>query len=1271
MAAPPPPPPTTGKGANVVSGKVNAYLGMTFYGSDAITPPLLTTSNVITYNGFSWTLSQGVTTGRFISGEPFIVIPAGGVTVQAMSFSDKRGTFSCPALVKGFTSAETQAANGDGFTFWINGFMKNPTPWYEQREFNWVGATYYNWNYDERAASGSIERNKPFNPNHNGYVPNNAFSGFQFLPTKLVPGDVLVTGKSSFNGDWTKMIKPQGINVYISWTEPDATKCMMERYGILTTLSTPPTYADCYRPPVFWNGASLTNRPIFYRHDMVNRPDNHLIPLSGKTIIGLDIAPSSEQIQVEIQQWNNFVNTKWNSSYMPYFSGTIYEAVGPMHDLHNDDVNDLGKSTYGGYSAKVMDKMAQAAFAGWVTKENRKKALDKITQFAIDSWGLINAGGIVSGNGGHQTCKNRPWNILLGWLYNRSDITNFHTNTQLLNRLSEGLTGSLSIANATKLMPLDYYYKALTCQDYLQRTKLFGSSVVDFQGFTGGKVTDPGLTLYHGLTSPSLHPSAKDRGWLYKISGISGSYGYTINNIRLGGQEVFGSFAVVVADRNYVSRLNALGPKSQKPLPAKLPPVTDSNNNLINRCFTTDADVEAYWGFLSSNFRGAKLRIVSGAGSGPTVYTIIEADNVFAERNEVARDDVEEDELAAYSGLATLRYANFTLDRDFQNGVIDNTSVFEIYPMEPTASSYSFSAGCWFDNLKSFGTTLFGGQLQPVYVTRAYNNISDETVMKHAALQDWLGITQDQFLIDYVKYQYFSNELTSTQKLQKVIGSAYVGEIFDKKNILGGLMVSSGLGLTGDQFFPTNITGLSGQSDNDPAFSLDGITLEFIPRQIDSYKVFGGSGITYTGFGATYTEPITPLRIYAIIDDKLFIDKAQPGLYNLMDSLKLKYGPFLSNRLIISEERSTDPASEFIDQVAMIDFGQARNQFALREVTKSTKYVKELPSFQEAAANSTIIKATFVSDRFAMAGAAGILPNFTETSKLVSTNGMASLKRTNTLNQNEVTLVLPIDTQVENNDLWYCISGVTIGSANTDMAEEYKYSNWVQVSEYAISGNELTFTIPNLHNGSLTPNYTSNTDDKLIFFRYLVNKEVTPQQYYPVNVPSPIGITVAPFNNTNYSGWNNNDIVKLYKINLIKTNNASNSNGYLTYQFNNSGSSNDYRRLAYNHFRVWHNNFYEYENAKGFDAFTTFIQNDLGQNEPYIYHLDRYNYDDLFTLNNVQYYLPKSDEIKVSIIESDVGANEQFYNKYIRGQTLVFHMPLVPQTLLWASGATS
>jgi hypothetical protein len=271
-----------------------------------------------------------------------------------------------------------------------------------------------------------------------------------------------------------------------------------------------------------------------------------------------------------------------------------------------------------------------------------------------------------------------------------------------------------------------------------------------------------------------------------------------------------------------------------------------------------------------------------------------------------------------------------------------------------------------------------------------------------------------------------------------------------------------------------------------------------------------------------------------------------------------------------------------------------------------------------------------------------------------------------------VTLVLPPEVYIENNDLWYCISSPTIGSGNTSMADEYKYSNWFQVSEYALTGNEITFTIPNLYNGNLQPNYNpSSTDDKLIFFRYLVDKELTQQQYYGVSVPSPISLAGIPFNATNYSGWNNNDIVKLYKINQIKSNNSSNSDGYLTYMLTNVNSSADYRGLAYNHFRVWHNNFYEYENTEGFDAFTTFIKNDLSQNEPYTYHLPKYKYNNFFTLDGVQYYSPKSSEIFVGIAESDVGANEGFYNKYIHGQTMVFHMPLVPQTLLWATGVTT
>ena len=1274
MAAPPPPPPTTGKGANIVSGKVNPYIGTTFYGSDAITPPLLTTSNTITYNGFSWTLSEGVTTGRFISGEPFIVIPAGGVTVQAMSFSDSRGTFSCPYLATGFTSAEGQAA-GTGITWWINGFMKNPTPWYEQKEMGFdQGLTYsvYNWNYDERFCSGYTSRNKPFDPIVGAYAPENPFSGFQFLPTKLVPGDVLVTSKSSFNPNWPQALAPQGEpNSRVSWTEPDAIRGGMERYGILTTLSTPPTYADCYRPPVFWNGASLTNRPIFYRHDMVNRPDDHLISLSGKSILGKNIVPNSIQIQTEIEKWNNFVNERWGSSYIPYWSNLQYETVAGKHDLYNNnDTNEI-KYTYGGYTSKIIDQIAQAAFAGWVTKENRKKALDKVTQFCIDSWGLINGGGIVIGNGGHTQSKNRPWNILLGWLYNRNDIKNYITNQQFLDRIAPGLTGSLALNNVSKYIPIEHFYKSLVSQEYLQRTKLFGCDVADLQGFTLGKGTNSSIPLYHGLTSPSLAlTGATGASWLYKMSGISAAYGYTITSFEKNGQVVTGSFATIVADRNFVARIQGLGPRSGAPLPAILPPLVDSNGKLINRCFTSINDVEYFWGFDGGYFINLYLKIVSGAGAGPTVYRIVRANNTRISPSDVPRD-----------GINNLRYASFILDRDFQNGVIDNTSVFDIFPFQPSDSTYSFTADSFIGEI-GLGATLMTRLLAPNTNSRQYLHQSDEPIMKHAALHNWLGITQDQFLIDYTKHTHLTKYLNGYQndyvRVERANGSAYLGEILSENNLLGGLMISTGLGLTGDQFYPEFIAGLSGQSDNDPAFTLDGITLEFIPQQINSYEVVGGSGVIYTGYGAIFDQPQTLLGIKAIIDDKLFIDIANRGLYQLLPSLKMKFGPFLTNSFVISDDNTLQDENEYIDQIAFIDFGAARSSSDFGTVTTSTKYVKELPSFQEAAANSTLIKASFITDQYGMAGAAGILPNFGETNRLVSTHGMASLKRTNSFNQNEVKLTLPPQIYIENNDLWYCISSPTIGSGNTDMAEEYKYSNWVKVSDPTISTNEITFTIPNLHNGSLTPDYNpSTTDDKLIFFRYLAIKNPTnadenyPYLYRDVNIPSPIGLTALPFNSTNYSGWNNNDIVKLYKISQIKSINSTNSDGYMIYTLANVNSSTDYRGLAYNHFRLWHNNFYEYENISGFNSFTTFIQNDLGQNEPYIYHTDRYRYDDFFTLNSIKYYSPKNVEIYTKITESDVQSNERFYDKYIHGQTMVFHMPLVPQTLLWASGVTT
>ena len=1265
MANTPPPPGNPGlpKESLVVSGRNNRYIGTTFFGSDAILPPETSISNTISYNGFVWTLSEGVTTGRFISGEPFIVIPVAGVTVMSVNPG--------PTIVTGFTSAETQAA-GAGVTFYINGSMKNPRPWWEQREFNWtasaLGATVFHWNYDERAAINT----KPISFLSKIPSPRNSMADWLHFPVKLIPGDVLVSAKSSFDGDWRLAVQPQDGNQYSRWTAPDMNRLCIEKYGILTTLSSIPTYKDCYRPPVFWHGSSLAERPIFYRHDATKSTENYLIKLNGKSIRGIDIDENSTNIQNEIQNWNNFVTDYWNSTHIPYYSGTVHQTAVGAYDLYNENPA-TPKGGYMGGGAKIKDQMFQSVFASWISRSHRKIALDKVTQFSIDCWGLIKGGGIANGAGGYHAAVHRPWLVFLGWLYGRNDIINFHQDPQFLARLAPGLTGAFAIANAK--VPTSVYYKTLTTQDYAQRAKIYGSSLGDFQGYTAWKGTNPNNDLYHGLTSPTQNPNAEGFGWLYKISGISAAYGYTVTSIESKSRIAFGSFAAIVAHRDFVFRLNGLGPKSGAQAPAILPPNLSPNLNLRNKCFTDEEDCGGYWSGQEESFLGLCLKIISGAGAGPTVYKIVNAYNTFIKRGNVLDESNEEEETGLDPGIiANLRYATFVLDRDFQNGLVDETSVFKIYPIEANENVWSFTAGSWISDLNS-GLTTNGKDLTPIYTQKSYNNIADEAMIKQYAIQNHLGITQDQLMIDYVKETYFNENLSSLVRRRKVIGSAYVGSIFDNTNIIGGKVIVEMLGITGNQFLPDTITGLSGQDDQDPELSLDSISLEFIPKQITNYSVIGGSDLLYNGYGITYDVPESPIKIKAIIDDKIFIDTTQPALYNLLGSLKIQFGPFISNTITVE---SQDEADEYQDKVAFYDFGANRNSNNIAEIEISTAYVKRPPIFQNYAQNNKSIKFNFISSRYAMAGCAGVLPNLSETSKLASTYGTSYLKRINNQNPNEVVLSFndqgPNAQEIDISNLWYCISGVTLGAGTTSfaMAAEYDYENWVKIDNHTREGNEIKFEIPNLHNGSVTANYNpSTTDDKLIFIRYITDRFSEEIITTDVLIPSPIGIIGLPFNASNYSNWNNTDIVTKYKIFQISSNNTPGNDGLLRYQYDNSGSSNDYRKLNYNHFRLINNNYFDLETSFGLPAFTTFVTDEGGNKYPQMYLHSGYKYSSSFTnsADGKKYYSPKGESTQVNILGTG-NVTAGFYDYYIHGQTLIFHLQPVPHTLLWCTGAT-
>jgi len=45
----------------------------------------------VTYNGFKWSFSAPVTWGRFISGEPYVILPPAGVMVTGVSYENTPG----------------------------------------------------------------------------------------------------------------------------------------------------------------------------------------------------------------------------------------------------------------------------------------------------------------------------------------------------------------------------------------------------------------------------------------------------------------------------------------------------------------------------------------------------------------------------------------------------------------------------------------------------------------------------------------------------------------------------------------------------------------------------------------------------------------------------------------------------------------------------------------------------------------------------------------------------------------------------------------------------------------------------------------------------------------------------------------------------------------------------------------------------------------------------------------------------------------------------
>lgn len=1250
-------------------------------------PTLYNTSRVpVTYNGFKWSFNTDVNWGRFLSGEPFIILPPAGVMVTGVSYENDTGDGSfenCPIVKTGYTSEAGQLA-GIGITMWVNGSMKNPPAWWHQINFSWttsnIGYTLQKWIYDERC-SLSVNNNKNFQINQNTSLDVHPISDFLSYPVGLSAGDVLVTVKSNFNENYTQALRPQGENRYVSWTDPWMSRCLIEKYSILTTIAqnSGPTYADCYRPPVMWNGASLANRPIFYRHDMVKNTEDYLLKMPEKNVFGDSININSANIQQEINSWNDYVNNYWTSSLMPYIGAYAGQYALGAYDAYNSNTGE-NKYGYPAKASKVKDQIFQSVFVPWISKTNRKKALDKVVQYSIDNWGLVNSGGWASPQGGgYAMCLSMPWISFLGWLYDRNDIKNWDNNQQLRNKLNSivphksngqtyaGIsTGKWQISQIQ--VPEKYYIKSLTTQDYAQHVKLYGHSNASYEGFTATVLTNPNINLYHGLTMPSKETGSTGSGWVYKITGITCAYSYTVSNVKLSGEIIPGSFGTIVAHKDFVARQNSLGPANGLPGPATLPLVSDTGGRLQKRGFDGVRDVSEFWGFTPQTLVGSKLKITSGPGAGNTAYTILDSRNIFLNRSALTTEIESEETTAQVGNVSNIQYATFILDRDFDNNIAPTSeSTFMIYPAESNYIGWSFTPDRWAD-----GHTFSNNNLLPITAQHNYNNIADESLMKHASIMNWLGNTFEQPMVDYIKDVYWNIEIPSYIRRRKSLGSFYLGSIYDNLNILGGNIVVQMLGVTGATFLPRTINSndLQGASDNIPAVPLDGITFGFVPEYISSYSVTGGSGVVYSGYGKVFNSPQTFLNINAIIDDKIFIAPNQVGLYNLLENLKIKFGPFLTDRIIIE---NTDYEEAYKDRVAVYGFGAPRINQDIINTSIRTDYTRQIPTMQQLAESNSQANFIFYSDKYSLAGAAGILPNIGETARLTTSYGMISLTR---IGENNFTANMDEDvfnTTINLSDLWYCIASPFVNGASA-MADEYKYSNWKKADNVIgfFAGTNMAFNTLEMPSGGSTANYTTSTTGKLIFFKYMVDNDIASYRFREIEIPAPTGLTQSQWNfinSINYAGWTSTDLFKIDKIDQLTTNNTVGNAGYFRLTFNNS-TSNDYRRKNYNHFRLWYNNYFDFEGRSGLPAFYSNMQNGSGENNNTLHYYDKIALNDYFIENNIKYFKSNSSNLNYNSILGSNYAHNGFFNTYLRGNTMNFVVPLTPHTLLWCTGAT-
>ena len=817
-------------------------------GTSTLRPCQINTGTSITHNKITWNFNAPVTWGRYVSGDPWVLVEGNDVEITSVTPG--------LSLVAGNVGAAA------GVTFWINGTIKNPTAFSTQLQASLAFGITYDKNvafFDQRS-----NRVGGFALNTTAAAPslaagnggNFSYSALTQVPIGLTVGDVVVSSNCYFDPN-TNIISASSV-LYVP-NELVGARSGIESIGILTSVSEIPD-CDEYRPPVHWNGLSFADRPLFKESNYAKNIDMFILDIEGDKTNLWGYTMDDARYAEEISKWNENISKNMNVSvYQNEYNWTtqLNRALADVYSSADIAVS----STYPGtYKDDIYHPMFFSIFAPWVPPHLRIKALRRITQLGIDAYGYYVGGGFGKSDGGHLQCLTNPYLKFVGWLFDDANILNCFNNILMRSKVDAASSGTVAGTKSPKgILSDDLFTKILLLTEYNQ--------FYPIKGLDGGifAITNPDIKLpwylgVSGIDGDTLirdQPGATGMGWIYKYSGLTLDpelpYEYvtevenlTINDIGPStgemSRKIYGNFPKLNITPKYVPRAR---PSSSAVIVANVNKRMKLNANELLQGKYAEA------GFV---FEGFYVKIIGGSGAGETEYRIIKSADM--ERYDVGESSI-------------------ILDKDFQHGLPSTTTVIDIYPYSKNDtypitgfdvdSLYFGSSGLSADSIRIGRALSFRGNM-------AYLDLAAPFVFETYSIMKYLGITQDQYLIDLMYDAVFDPQNKSPKycrPLQVSVNNRY------GINNLESILLKNMWGVSGgivDVGTPGN-RGIS--AENVPGSSdlrrirggIEEYTYQPVPVQFTS-----SNGDVISGYGVEYSTPNSSYEINRIIDGSFYFN---------------------------------------------------------------------------------------------------------------------------------------------------------------------------------------------------------------------------------------------------------------------------------------------------------------------------------------------------------------------------------------------------------------